>query len=136
MKQIINVLQIFKDATQKLSFHDASISMAIPFVTSIITSLGEETAEDVGVLGMKRELKKAMEKRFKDMENKEQYAISTLLDGKYKRFFFRDPDAYERAKASLVEKLVDALREETNTEVSYKDRYSDIPSAILGGRTS
>ena len=59
--QVIHVLQIFKDATLKLSCHDASISMGIPIITSIIEDLGEETAQDVGVLGMKRELKKAME---------------------------------------------------------------------------
>ena len=64
MEQIINVLQIFKDATLKLSFRDASISMSIPIVTLIISDLAEETDQDVGVLGMKRDLKKAMETRF------------------------------------------------------------------------
>ena len=140
MKQIIHVLQIFKDATLKLSFHDASISMAIPIVTSIITTLSKETSEDVGVLGMKRDLRKAMETRFSDMEYKEQYAISTILDGKYKRYFFRDSDAFYRAKATLVLKLVDALREDSNTEVIVitkqvcKTVCSDIPSAMLGSR--
>ena len=64
MNQIINVLQIFKDATVTLSHRDASISMVIPIVTSIISDLEEETDQDVGVKGMKRDLKKAMETRF------------------------------------------------------------------------
>ena len=64
MEQVINVLQIFKDATESLSFRDASISMGIPIVTSIITDLADETEQDVGVLGLMRDLKKAMETRF------------------------------------------------------------------------
>ena len=53
------------------------------------------------------------------MELKEEWAIATILDGKYKKYFFRDPDAYERAKSTLIEKLVQAMREDTNTEVKY-----------------
>lgn len=51
------------------------------------------------------------------MELKEEWAIATILDGKYKKYFFRDPDAYERAKSAVIEKLVQAMQEDTNTEV-------------------
>ena len=51
------------------------------------------------------------------MELKEEYAVATLLDGKYKKYFFRDPAAFEEAKSTLIEKLVQAMQEDTNTEV-------------------
>ena len=83
--QVIHVLQIFKDATLKLSCHDASISMGIPIITSIIEDLGDETAQDVGVLGMKRELKKAMETRFAGMDYYFQLESFHLTNSRFAR---------------------------------------------------
>ena len=109
MRQVKMVLQPFKDATEQLSFHDASISMVIPTVTMIIDTLAEETSDDIGVLGLKRHLREEMELRFSGIESKEHYAIATILDGKYKKCFFQDSDMFEAAKALLVEKLVQAV---------------------------
>ena len=51
------------------------------------------------------------------MEYKDQYALSTLLDAKYKRYFFRDPAAFDHARNRLIEKLVQAMRSESDIEV-------------------
>ena len=112
MEQVIQVLKIFKDATLELSSRDASISMVIPMVTCIISDLEEETEDDRGILGMKRNLKLSMEARFAAIESMDHYAVATILDGKYKRFFFRDATNFERAKSKLVELLVRAMRSE------------------------
>ena len=113
MDKILKVLQPFVDATNMLSAHDASISMVIPFVTSIICSLeNEDPREEHGVLTLKRDLKTAMETRFGDIENIDDYIVATLLDSKYKGNFYRGTGTFERAKNILMEKLVEKLREE------------------------
>ena len=64
MRKVLGILKPFEEATQWLQRHDASISMAIPIITTIIQSLDEETADDHGVLTMKKLLKKGMLNRF------------------------------------------------------------------------
>ena len=118
MKKVLKVLELFKDATDMLSSHDASISMVIPFVTIIITSLEkEDPREEHGVLTLKRSLKEAMKARFADIEEIEGYTVSTLLDSKYKGHFYREPLTLTHAKDALTDQLVKFLRDEAATEV-------------------
>ena len=114
MNQVLKVLEPFEEATRDLSNHDASISMAIPTVTTIMTSL-EVELEDQGVKGLKRSLKKAMDERFISMESKLYYTIATFLDAKFKQHFFMSPDTADRTKATVVEMLIASLG--TVTEV-------------------
>ena len=113
MEKLVKVLRPFVDATEMLSTLDASISMAIPCVTSIIMAM-EVSDEDQGVKTMKKDLKKAMEKRFAAMEGNDDYAVATLLDSKYKKHFFRSTDTTERAKNVVVDKLFESLRNADN----------------------
>ena len=122
LKKIKQVLEPFKDATDLLSYHDASVSMVIPVVTMIIDALATENpAEEHGVLTLKRRLKMAMlrENRFASVETIEEYTVSTLLDSKYKGAFFRDPDTLQEATNILTEKLVNMLRHGNPLEVLY-----------------
>ena len=120
IKKVIRVLKPFKEATEWLSHHDASISMVIPIVTTITVSLEEEDPEDDhGVLGMKRGLKAAMATRFDGIENKEYYAMASLLDTKFKRHFFMEETTFDRTKASLVNQLVQALRGQPGAQVYF-----------------
>ena len=64
------------------------------------------------------------------MEDKEHYAIASILDAKYKRFFFRDADAFQRAKATLTEKLVQAMTQESNREDA-TEQDKDKPQSSL-----
>ena len=119
MKKVLNVLAPFKDATDMLSSHDASISMVIPFVTMIIDGLEDENpTEEHGVLTLKRSLKKAMKERFVNIEDNEDYTVSTLLDSKYKGDFFREDLTLTLAKEALTDKLVESLRDESTSEVN------------------
>ena len=83
MQKIVNVLKPFEEATKLLSEYDASISMAIFSVTLIVKSLESESADDVGVLSMKRALRHAMTTRFSTMEQNKRYTVATLLDSRY-----------------------------------------------------
>ena len=117
MRKVINVLQPFKEATIDLSNRDASISMCIPTVTTIISAL-DVSHEDHGVMAMKRSLQANMEERFCNMEYNRHYTVATLLDSKFKGCFYRDPDTLSTAKEYLTEELVQLLREEgPNDEV-------------------
>ena len=115
IEQVVKVLRPFEEATKMLQFRDASISMVIPIVTTILKSLND-SREDVGVLTMKRSLKKAMEERFKDIETNHHYTVATLLDCKYKGHFFRNATTLEDTKSFVIDKLVQDLR---NNEVKY-----------------
>ena len=82
MQKVVNVLKPFEEATRALSAHDASISMAIAYVTMLIKGLEVETADDVGVLTMKRALRHAMVTKFSTMEQNKRYNVATLLDSR------------------------------------------------------
>ena len=114
--QVLSVLQPFQDATKMLSLHDASISMGIPIVTMIMRSLNVTDA-DHGIKTMKRALMENMGRRFFGMEDDNDYAVATLLDCKYKKYFFRDPETLERAKEVVIQALVQELRDEENVQV-------------------
>ena len=118
MKKVVLVLDLFVDATDMLSSHDASVSMVIPFVTTVIESLETENpAEERGVLTLKRSLAASMNERFADIETNEHYIVSTLLDSKYKGDFYRDDSTLEQAKDILTERLVTLLQEDGTNEV-------------------
>ena len=76
---MLSVLAPFEEATRDLSNHDASISMTIPTITTIIESL-EVGDEDHGVKGLKRSLKASMEARFCAVEAYEHFTIASFLD--------------------------------------------------------
>ena len=115
MEKVVRVLQPFKEATLMLSKKDASISAAIPVTTLIITSLGkEDPRDDRGVLGMKRALKKNMETRFSNLEVQFHYTAATLLDSKWKHYFFRDSTTFQRTKDYIVEKIFNDLKSAQN----------------------
>ena len=107
---IITVLKPFYDATKMLSQHDASISMAIPVVTAIMKDLEDSpSGDDHGVRGMKRSLRSSMERRFEEIEEKDYYRVSTLLDCKFKQYFFRDPTTLDETKDVIINKIVESL---------------------------
>lgn len=111
MEKVVRVLKPFKEATLMLSKKDASISAAIPVTTLIITSLAKENPrDDRGVLGMKRGLRDNMETRFSGLEVQFHYSAATLLDSKFKHYFYRDPSTTERTRTYLVDKIVNDLK--------------------------
>ena len=120
MKKVVKVLEIFVDATDMLSSHDASISMVIPFVTSTIVDLEtEDPSQEHGVLTIKRSLTTAMKARFADIETMEHYIVATLLDSKYKGHFYRTDGTLEKAKTILTDRLVELLQDDSAVEVKF-----------------
>ena len=115
--QVVDILEPFEEATKWLSYHDASISMVVPIVTSITVSLKTSSA-DRGVITMKKALKDAMDARFGNVESNEHYTIATFLDAKYRGHFFMSDGVEEKTKTSVIEKLKEELRKRVDCQVS------------------
>ena len=108
IEKISRVLKPLEEATKLLSKFDASISMVIPFVTTILKSL-EDQSEDRGVLTWKRALKKNLEERFSTIESNFHYTAATMLDSRYKHHFYRNPDTAKDTKDYITEKIYQSL---------------------------
>ena len=126
-EKLIGILRSFDEATKMLSSSEASISLAIPIVTTIIKAL-DRSREDRGVVTLKRSMIQEMEKIFSALETTTCHAIATLLDPKFKRHFFRDAAAMEEAKVCVIQELTNEVgglthdapaREESQTSSSY-----------------
>ena len=103
MENVVKVLEPFKEATLELSKQSACISSTIPTVTSILHTLKpSNTDADAGVKDLKRRLKSNLEARVESYENQDIFALSTILDPKFKHHFFRSDECRSRAKRKLV----------------------------------
>jgi len=129
MEKVCHVLQCFEEATKMLSGANSSISQAIPFITIIIDELDVKKKEDHGVITFKKILQTAMIDRFSKYESKEEFAIATLLDTRYKEHFFRDKNALKVAKEKLASKLETELKT-TEQDIS---SYSEEPVTEVKG---
>lgn len=129
--QLVDILEPFEEATKWLSFHDASISMVVPIVTSITESL-KTTSADHGVITMKRALMEAMNRRFAHVEEDEHYTIASFLDIKYRGHFFQNEGVAERTKAAVIQKLKEELRKHSRNEVScdWQSHFSKMTMSI------
>jgi hypothetical protein len=105
-EKLVRILGVFEEATKMLSGSDTCISSCIPIVTTIIKSLEIPTGDNE-MMEMKRALKKSMEARFSDLETTDHYSVATLLDPRYKHYFFRSNDAFQEAK-NIVFSMLDS----------------------------
>ena len=111
MGKIKDTLSIFEKATKLLQFQDASISDYLPVVTTIIRDLAHETSADNGIKTMKRALLENMKKRFKDIEFKDEFVLSTYLNPKYKCHFFMNPNIKERAQNLMLKLILEIVND-------------------------
>ena len=75
MAKVTKALKPFTEATMLLSYEDASISIVIPVITTIMSFL-ETMKEDRGIFGFKKNLKRAI-------ENNDDYILATFLDPRF-----------------------------------------------------
>ena len=124
MEKIQRCLSNFESATKTLQYKDASISVYIPVVFTIIDDLENITSEDQGIKTMKRDLLANMRRRFHDIENHDEYVIATYLDPRWKGAFFRKSSSMERARSFLKEKMKQEVEESLNvTDKSESDPF-------------
>jgi hypothetical protein len=123
-EKVVQILGIFEEATKLLSGRESCISSCIPIVTTIIQSLENSSADDE-LAAMKHALKAAMEVRFAKVEQTEHYSISTLLDPRFKHYFFRSLDACQQAKNSILTQLDASLPSQNDSKKSSENAPED-----------
>ena len=103
MENTVKVLEPFKEATLELSKASACISLTIPTITSLLHTLSPTNNEsDAGVKDLRRRLKDNLENRVVEYENRDIYAIATLLDPKFKEHFFISEESKSKAKLNRL----------------------------------
>ena len=81
MEKVVKVLEVFYEATVRLSSSSACISDVIPTITGLLYTLSPGGDREVhGVKNFKRKLKESLTERLGAKELLEQYSIATLLD--------------------------------------------------------
>ena len=64
IEKVCKILTFFEQATKMMSEGDASISLSIPVVTTIMVSSNNKKGQDLGVIQLKNDLSDAMDRRF------------------------------------------------------------------------
>ena len=81
MEKVVNVLEVFYEATLKLSSSSACISDVIPIITGQLYTLSPGgNREDQGVKDFKHKLRASLTDRLGEKELLEHYSVATLLD--------------------------------------------------------
>ena len=88
MGKVVKVLEVFYEATVRLSSSSACISDVVPTVTSLLVALGPGDGDDNGVKDFKRKLKASLLERLGNKEDLERYSLATLLDPRYDKSLF------------------------------------------------
>jgi hypothetical protein len=137
-EKVVSILGIFEEATKMLSGSESCISSCIPIVTTIIKAL-EKTSSDASVQELRIAIKNSMENRFSAMEQTEHYSVATLLDPRYKWYFFRSKAALQNAKLTAVSEIerlgplddVVPISQASSSEKGKNLGFSDIMSEII-----
>ena len=102
VKNVVKVLDPFKDATVKLSSSSACISESIPTVSCLLKTLERRNNDsDEGVIDLKKRLTDNLSRRTDHMEDDEIYTIATLLDHRFKNNYFRSEEKMNKAMDKL-----------------------------------
>ncbi|XP_016106049.1 uncharacterized protein [Sinocyclocheilus grahami] len=118
LKKTKTRLEPLKEFNRKVSSATASAADVIPSVTLLKRVLAMETKADSGIKTMKKTLLEAIDKRFSTVENEPLYALSTLLDPRYKDRFFTSAESAKHGKDALAKELEEDLRTTTDDEAS------------------
>jgi len=100
-EKAVKVLQVFEEATREASGNYSSASVTIPVVNSIMRLL-EVSDADAGVMRMKRETLASLVHRYEGMESKEYFALTTLLDSRFKQRVFSSTSSGAYARQMLI----------------------------------
>ena len=87
LKKCVSLLKPFDDVTKDISAESSCVSETIPFVSTLKVMLSSTTEDDQGVKSMKASLLAELKSRFDRLQYNELYAISIILDPRYKGKF-------------------------------------------------
>ena len=121
--------KFIKKQLKKLVGNYATAGAIIPIVNRTICSL-EITDSDVGVMKMKNKMLKPLKDCYKHMDSNEYYAITTLLDPKFKQRVFSSSSSAALAKQMLLAAHEQLEMEGINDTSSKRARLDDTQDDI------
>lgn len=105
IENIISILRPFEEMTKTISSDTATVANAIPNVEALKHLLGRQVVTDHGVKTMKNALLESVTKRFAGIYSDPLYCIATVLDLRYKCFYF---DAGKKQSArDMIQAVLD-----------------------------
>lgn len=106
MEQVINLLNIFNQATLVVSTQTVTASEVIPIVNSTIQELQKPSPQGSGVQGIKNDLLASLKLRYAHVEETLLYAAATLLDARLKGHVFSNKESLMAAKNFLIQEAI------------------------------
>jgi hypothetical protein len=121
------VNQVFYEATLQLSHSSSCISEVVPVTTILLNALARGK-NDTGIVGYKFNLMSRLRDSMGNFEKDDTYAVSTILDPRYKATFFQDAENVDAAKKSVITMIKAELPCDEDTELAQHDRRSSASS--------
>ena len=104
VKKCVDILSPIEEVTRSISAKLASISIVVPYIR-VLTRTLEKNEDDGGVRTMKGQILHSLKSRFAGIEEKEQLALATVLDPRFKDKFFGGNIIKAATKEKLLEKM-------------------------------
>lgn len=102
LEKLLNLLKPFEEITKQISSSRSLISEVIPILTALKLYLSK-SGDFFGVGTIKDTLLQNLEKHFASIQDKEHYSIATVLDPRFKVFFFnKDEEKDTEIKSKLI----------------------------------
>ena len=100
-EKIVEILQVYEEATRGASGNYSTAAVVIPIVNSIQKFL-ETSDSDFGVMKMKTEMLASLKRCYQDMESNSFFVVATLLDPRFKDRVFSSKSSGMTAKEMLI----------------------------------
>ena len=104
VKKCVDILSPIEEVTCSISAELASISIVIPYIRVLKRTL-EMNEDDSGVRTMKGQILHSLKSRFAGIEEREELALATMLDPRFKDKFFGGNIIKAATKEKLLEKM-------------------------------
>ncbi|VVC36953.1 Ribonuclease H-like domain,Zinc finger C2H2-type,HAT, C-terminal dimerisation domain,Zinc finger, BED- [Cinara cedri] len=126
MTEIIAVLRPLEAATKELcSEQYVSSSMVIPIVHILQTKIDEATSTQILSTQLKNALKLECSKRLGQIENVSFFAISTILDPRFKKMYFKNSGPLSKMLTKISEEIKSyQITSESSSDSSQNKEYS------------
>lgn len=127
LQSVLDLLRPFEEVTKLMSNTESIISEVIPTIAILKRYLLSPKIEQLyGVGTMKESLVTGINKRFSDVESKNYYTISTILDPRYKTNFFSSNSISDEIKKVLLEQIKDNCSTIDEAETREDERVTKV----------
>ncbi|CAF3552041.1 unnamed protein product [Rotaria sp. Silwood1] len=103
LEQLLNILEPFEAATRKLASDSSpTISIVLPVITTLITSLEYRDADSSFQKKVKDNLRLSIQERFEELSGDKLILLCTVSDSRWKDFSFLNRSLYQSHNEILV----------------------------------